>query len=754
MQDLVPHTLPMDGGLRQALAPDEVTLMLKETENVDPYVQELDDGSVVVDLAPPAVDPATLPFDVNLATVMDENDMNVLAAQLLEGIQADLHSRSEWEQTYNTGIDMLGVKLEVPSAEVSQAGSISKVYHPLLLEAVIRYQSNSMPELCPSNGPVKAKDQQPLASMGRSALVEAFEKDFNHYLTVVAKEYYPDFDRMLFQQGFGGCVVRKVYRCPLRRRPVSEFITGIDFIVSNNTISLTDCGRKTQRSLMLPATMKRMMLTGHYRDIELTQPNETPTQAEIKIKETEGINPTPQLPEDMRYTIYECYTSLDLKGFEHVDPATGEQTGLPLPYRITIDKDSRRILEIRRNWRQNDPECMERKVFVKYGLIPGFGFYDYGYIHILGNTERALTAIERQLLDAGQFANFPGLLMGKQAARQDTNVVRVPPGAAHEIDTGGMKIGDVVMALPYKEPSVVLAKLAEQIAQDASRLGGTAELPVGEGRQDAPVGTTLALLEQATKITSAVHRRNHISQQEEFEIMKQLFAEDPTALWRFAQTPQRRWQVAQEFMDINITPASDPNTSSHMQRIMRAVGIQQLASAHPDLYDQRKVDAEALKVLGVQDPESLFKPPAQPDPRIAELGMAYVQAETASAQADAQRAAADAQEKMMRTHLDPMIEKRKLEQGDLKINVEAYKAGMGGLAAAAKEPPGYASGGRVTAPDNGLSDSMNRLAMAIESMNKPKRRRIVNAPRGQDGRIDLSAVEMVEEPYEPEFILQ
>lgn len=642
--------------------PMSLAEMLQQPDS--PYVGEEgaiitpeDDGGVTVDFTPPEEqEDEDIPFDANLAEYMDESELNALAQEILKGIEADEQSREDWEATYTKGMSYLGLKMEDASGDVSVQGSISKVYHPLLLEAVVRYQANSMGELLPASGPVKVRDdevqmapppqpqQPPMGIPGapmqlplmpaasaqppkpkRDELADAFEKDFNHYLTVVAKEYYPNFDKMLFEQGFSGCVVRKMYHCPLRRRPVSEYITGMDFIVSNTATSLYDCGRKTHRIKMRKSVLKRMQLAGAYRDVELMQPTEKASQGEEKIKEIEGLTPTPQLPEDNRYTIYESYVEYDLKGFEHKE--NGEITGLPLPYKVVLDKDSVTVLEIRRNWKEGDPEFQERRIFVKYGLIPGFGFYDYGFVHLLGNTTRALTALERQLLDAGQFANFPGLLIAKQNGRQETNQIRIPPAGAQEIDTMGMPLQSVVMPLPYKEPSQVLAGLTEKIAQDARQLAATTELQVGDGRADAPVGTTVALLEQATKVMASVHKRNHRAQQEEFEILRELFIEDPSALWRFAKTPARRWEMGEEFKDMLLVPASDPNVPSHIHRLLQSSALVQLAASAPQMYNMKEVHERALRIMNVQDTDALFAPPPPPNP-MTQAAAEYVKAQT------------------------------------------------------------------------------------------------------------------------------
>lgn len=519
-------------------------------------------------------------FSANLAEKIKDFEMGGLCDDILRGIQADIESRAQLEKTYDRGIDLLGLTLEEASSEATSEGTVSKTYDPTLLEAVINYQCTTSAEMLPAAGPVKVKDYTDEPDVERIKLADDLESDMNYYLTAVRKEYYPDTRRMLFAQGFCGNGFKKIYKCPIRKAPVSDYVSMQDFIVSNDAVSLANCGRMTHRTMLRPSTMKRMMLAGVYRDVDLVHPHEQPTAIERKIKKIEGIMPQPRY-EDERHTVYESYVEVDLAkyGFDEKDVPEG----LPLPYRVTIDKDSREILEIRRNWKEKDEDFRTIIRFVHYGFIPGLGFYHYGFIHILGNTARALTALGRQLLDAGQFANFPGFLLSDIGGRQETTQIRVNPGGGKTIKTGGMKITDVCMALPYKEPSQVLMTLAKNVSDNARRLGMTAQVQVGEGRADVPVGTMMALIEQATKPMAALHKQNHSSQQEEFEKLKELFAEDPQALSRFAKNPRRKWESEQEFSDLELVPVSDPNVPSHVHRVMMATALSQLIPLFPEI---------------------------------------------------------------------------------------------------------------------------------------------------------------------------
>ena len=507
---------------------------------------------------------------------------------------------------------------------------MSTVRNPLLAEAVIRFQSNASAELYPAEGPVKVRDdsvpepppntdgytQPPPNSLTKADLAEALEKDLNHYLTKIDKGYRPDSVRMLFWVGFGGCSFKKVYNDPIRRMPLSRSVDAADLIVADTANDIDDAGRVTHKILMRRSTLKRMQIAGVYRNINLlSDPYEQPNAVEEKIAEVQGFQARPARQEDQQFTVYECYCELDILGHEHEDE-DGKPTGLPLPYRVTIEKESRQILEIRRNWREDDETMLAKKVFVKFPFVPTMGFYDTGLLQILGNATKALTGAWRVMLDGGMFSNFPGFLYADTAGRQVTNEFRVPPGGGVKIQTGGKPIQDVVMSLPYKDVGQGLMLLAKAIEEAGQRVGGTAELQVAEGRQDAPVGTTLAMIEQATKMLAAVHINLHAAQSEEFQLLKECFREDPEAFWRHNRKPAHQWEV-DEFLqaldDTDLVPAADPNTPSHMHRIMKAMAIMQMAQAAPTLFDLKAVALRVCRMLGIADIFGLMSnaPPQQ-----------------------------------------------------------------------------------------------------------------------------------------------
>jgi len=588
-------------------------------------------------------------FD-NLSSKIDDSELARIAEDLLRGVADDLESRTEWIDDRAQGIKLLGLKIEIPGLQGTGDGApiegMSKVRHPLLQEAVLRFQANARSELLPTDGPVKIRDDANGTTTQRDDLANAFEKDMNHFLTATAREYYPDTDRMLLLLGFGGTSFKKVFFCPLRNRPASDSVDADNLIVNNSATDLSTAMRITHRVMLKPSTVKRLQILGVYRDIDLSTPMEVMPDAAAEAKASQqGITTTSANPEDRDREIYEIYCELDIKKFEH--KFKGKVTGLEIPYRVTIDVSSREILSITRNYDQPDngmlPEA--RTTFVKYTFVPGLGFYDIGLLHILGNTTNAITAAWRELLDAGMYANFPGFLISDVGARQNTNIFRVPPGGGAQVKTGGQKIGDAIMPLPYKEPSGALMSLVENMSQTGMRVGGTSEAQVGEGRADAPVGTTLAMIEQATKIMNAVHKRMHSAQAEEFSLLVQCFREHPESFWERNRKPTIVWNeelFLQALTDVELVPQADPNTSSHSQRLMKVMALKQLQSANPSLYDEIAIDKAALRAIGWSNPEQFLKPEDQrnqPSPELLK-GMEDLKIDHQRADADTMRAQA------------------------------------------------------------------------------------------------------------------
>jgi hypothetical protein len=564
----------------------------------------------------------------NLVDDIDQGELYRIANDLVTGVEDDLQSRREWIDDRAQGIKLLGLKLEVPGIQGTADGApvegMSKVRHPLLLEAVLRFQANARSELLPTDGPVKVRVDSVATKSDQDFLADALEKDLNHYLTTVASEYYPDTDRMLLLLGFGGTAFKKVYYCPLRQRPVSESVDADDLIVNNMATDVRNARRVTHRVFMRPSTIKRLQILGVYRDIDLGTPAPIDLDAVQREKDAQqGVTRDSFKPEDRDREIYECYCELNIQGFEH--KYKSKETGLEIPYRVTIDVSTKEILSIVRNYDEDTKDLPEARVnFVKYTFVPGMGFYDIGLLQILGNTTNAITAMWREMIDAGMFANFPGFLMADTGARQNTNIFRVPPGGGALVKTGGLPIDQAIMALPYKEPGPAMFNLVQNMAETGQRVGGTSELQVGEGRADAAVGTTLAMVEQATKVMNAVHKRLHAAQAEEFQLLVRCFREHPESFWSRCKNPSAEWNEQLFLMaldDCQLVPQADPNTASHTQRLMKIMALKQLQQASPDLYDPVKVDQAALRAMGWSNPEQFMvdpNVPPQPTPEMME----------------------------------------------------------------------------------------------------------------------------------------
>ena len=655
----------------------------------------------------------------NLVEDIAESHLMTMADDLLRGIRDDLDTRKDWIEDRAQGVKLLGLKIEIPGLQGATDGApiegMSKVRHPLLLEAVLRFQANARSELLPTDGPVKVRNDNNNATLQDDQLANCLENDLNHYLTATATEYYPDTDRMLFMLGFGGTAFKKVYFCPLRNRPVSETVDADDLIVNNAATDLSNAKRITHRSYMNANTVKRLQILGVYRDIDLQTPKQIDKDAfQRQVDSQQGISESSLNPDDRDRLIYEVYCDLDIPGFEHKHK--GKVSGLEIPYIVTIDESSRQILSIVRNYDEDDQELpTAKKRFVKYTFVPGMGFYDIGLLHILGNTTNAITAAWRELLDAGMYNNFPGFLMADTGARQNTNIFRVPPGGGALVKTNGMPITQAIMPLPYKEPSGALMNLVAQIADTGMRVGGTSEVMVTEGKPDAPVGTTLAMIEQAQKVLNSVHKRLHAAQSEEFELLMQCFREHPDSFWEKNRRPAYPWDQ-QTFLDAldvyYFSPQADPNTSSQTQRLMKVLALKQLVAANPTLYDPIAVDSAALQALGWSNPQQFMVPAAaqqKPPPELLKM------------MADAQNEKTIADARMLDSQT-------RAQESQMKMQLEQAKLGM----------------------DQNQQDPMKMADMQLRAQELQQKQQdalmdAVNRKRDRESRERLAAVKLAEE---------
>lgn len=547
--------------------------------------------------------------DPNIADYLDDATLADISSELCDGIEADEQSCSKWRSNLEFAMTLMALEVERAGSGGSSSGAVegmSRVRHPLLQKAVLLSQATASAEMLPAGGPVKMSADDGDAYMGPSddsdADADALEKDLNHYLTSVETSYGPDTERMLLYRATGGVGFKKVYNSPLRNRPVSENVDPQHMIISDGAANLETARRVTQEIRMTPSVLKRMQILGVYRDVDVAMPSEeAQNTVDRKVKSVEGSSKSGRT-EDEDHVLWECYCELDIPGYEH--EIKGKPSGLPMPWRVTIEKSSREILEIRSNVLKDDNASEDalpvaREVFVKFEYVPGYGFWPIGLCHILGNATQALTAAWRVLLDAGMFANFPGFFYLQTDARQMHNNFRIPPGGAIPIKPGAgpSDIRQLLMAAPYKDPSATFMGFIKEVESTSAAAGQAAEVQVGEGRADAPVGTTLAMIEQATKVEAAAHKRAHMAQAKEFQLLKRLFKEDPEALWR--DNPKAnitdKDKVLRALENADIVPRSDPNTPSHLHRVMKYMAMLQLAGTAPELYNKRELHSLALE---------------------------------------------------------------------------------------------------------------------------------------------------------------
>lgn len=580
-------------------APDagiDVEIPMDAGELVDgALVMENEDGSVDIDFDPADEDAGDAEeHSANLADFMNDMDLAGLSEQLMSGVEEDKQSRSDWETTMEKGIKLLGLKIEDRTTPFNGACG---VFDPLMAEAVIRWQAVARGELMPAAGPVKTQVIG-VPNMDLDDQAERVKAWMNLYLTELAPEYYEEFDQMLMWLPLVGSTFKKVYQDPVLARPVARFVLPSNFIVSYGTSDLSTSQRYCHVVPMTKKQLRMAQINGVYRDLSLGDPQPTGNDdiVQAEVDSVEGLQPGASGAND--YQIYEVYADLDLKGFENED-------GIPLPYIVSIDENTRKILSIRRNWKEGDTTFQKRNYFVHYKFLPGLGFYGLGYAHILGNSAKTATSIRRQLIDAGTLNNFPGGLRVK-GMRLDDNNLGIGPTEFREIDTGGLPIQNAIMPMPYKEPSQVSLELLRETYEGARNLANTAEIAVGDGRQDAPVGTTVALMEAATRVQSATLKRAHKSLGQELKLIADLFGEYlPEAPYPFPVKGGQTAIMRADFVNnIDVIPVSDPNISSSAQRMMRAEALLRFATQQPDMHDLHAAFKQMYMEMGIE-PEKI-----------------------------------------------------------------------------------------------------------------------------------------------------
>lgn len=651
---------------------------------------ETEDGGVVVYIGPPRIDKEDTEFGDNLAEVLPETQLNGLADELIRLIDQDNESRREWLDTRARGMELMGLRIESMRSSGSEGSAPlegqSQIRATLLAEAVIRFGANAFAELCPTDGPAKVTEDTSGSTPALDDLADALEHDLNHYLTVVDKPWIPDTDQMLLRVGLDGCVFKKVFHDPILRRPVSRAVFGDDLIVNNSATSIYDAGRITHRVFMRPSMIRRMQLCGAWRDCDLSTPGYIEKSAtELQAEQISGVRKYDSWEQDDRdHEFLECYCELDLEGFEH--ETDGRADGLAVPYKATVHRETRQIVELRRNYNEEDEMCLPKTYFVQFPFIRGFGFYAIGLSHLLGNITNGITAAWREIVDAGMFGNFPGLLVAKGAARQNNNIFRVPPGGSAEIETGGLPIQQVAMGMPYKSPDAVWVGFVQQLNQEGKSLGGTAEVMVGEGRQDAPVGTTLALIEQAIKPLLATHKRLCAAQSDELQLLVERFREDPDSFWRTNKRSSLNWDqqvFTQAINTYEIVTRADPNTASHLQRMLRNAALYQMAKDEPGAFNVLVIRKTCIRGIGFANPDQFLNPMPSgppPDPKAqaamltGQAAMLDAQTRAGQLQLDQQNVPMDNQQHMVDAQVKIATSKMGLQKQQLATQTAHFQA--------------------------------------------------------------------------------
>ena len=570
----------------------------------DIELTETPDGGAEVNFDPNApIDQSQIPFDGNLVEYIDEIDSRKFANDLVGAFEADKESRKDWEDTYVKGLDMLGFKYEDRTQPFEGA---SGVVHPLLAESVTQFQAQAYKELLPPSGPVRTQIVGAITPEVQDQ-AERVKDYMNYQITTVMKEFDPEMDQMLFYLPLSGSSFKKVYFCPIMKRAVSKFVTGEDLVVNYMATDLESADRITHVVRMTNNDVRKLQVQGFYKDVELTSGQVDPSEVREKVNELEGVEKE-YARDDDEHEILEMHVNADVPGFE-------DQKGIKLPYIITIDKYSRTILSIRRNWNQQDDFYKKIPYFVHFKFLPGLGFYGFGLIHMLGGLSRTATSVLRQLIDAGTLANLPAGFKARGMRIRDSDEP-LQPGEFRDVDVTGNSIRESLLPLPFKEPSQTLFALLGFAVDAGKSFAAIADMKMGEGNEQNPVGTTLALLERGTKVMSAIHKRLHYGQREEFSMLARVFQLYLPPEYPYAVVGGDRMIKQQDFDErVDILPISDPNIFSMAQRITLAQQQLQLASSNPQMHNLREAYRRMYAAMGVDNVDAILKPdPDLPQP--------------------------------------------------------------------------------------------------------------------------------------------
>jgi len=586
--NMFPSLNPAPLGLDALMPEDEGEGIEIQIENPDGVIVGMD--GIEIDLMDGMGDgEQSDDFDANLAEEMDEGELQKLASELVGLVDADINSRKEWVEMYVKGLDVLGMKYEERTEPwIGACG----VFSTVLTEAAVRFQSETIIETFPAQGPVKTEIIGAIDKLKEEA-AERVRDDMNYQLTEVMSEYRPEHERMLYSLGLAGSAFKKVYFDPGLNRQVAMFIPAEDIIIPYGASSLKTSDRVTHIMRKTKNDMKRLQVAGFYRDVELGEPQVIHSDIEKKKAEDQGFT----LTDDDRYQTLEIHVDYDMPGYEDED-------GLALPYIVTIDRGTTKVLAIRRNWDPEDTRKLKRDHFVQYTYIPGFGAYGLGLIHLIGGYARAGTSIIRQLVDAGTLSNLPGGLKSR-GLRIKGDDTPISPGEWRDVDVAAGAVRDNIMPLPYKEPSQVLLALLNQITDEGKRLGSIADMNISDMSANAPVGTTLALLERQLKTMSAVQARVHYSMKQEFQLLRDIIRDYTPDQYSFDPASGDRMAKQEDYDMVDVIPVSDPNSATMAQRIMQYQAVMQLAQQAPQIYDLPLLHRQMIEVLGVKNAEKL-----------------------------------------------------------------------------------------------------------------------------------------------------
>lgn len=538
-------------------------------------------------------------FDANLAEYMSESELQTLASDLMGEVDADMHSRRDWVDMYVKGLEVLGMKYEERTEPWNGACG---VFSTLLTEAAVRFQSEMIIETFPAQGPVKTEIIGQITKEKEDA-AERVRDDMNYRLTETIPEYRPEHERMLFNLGLSGAAFKKVYYDPNLGRETSIFIPAEDVIIPYGASGARTAERVTHLMRKTKNDIHRLQVKGFYRDVDLGDPLKVINDIEEKKAEETGFS----INDDDRYLICEIQADLNIPGYE-------EEDDIAVPYIISIDKGTNKVLSIYRNWREGDHLYKKRQHLVQYDYVPGFGAYGFGYIHLIGGYARAGTMLIRQLVDAGTLSNLPGGLKsrGLRVKGDDTPIA---PGEFRDVDVPSGAIKDNIMTLPYKEPSDVLARLLDKISEEGRRLGSIADMKVSDMSSQAPVGTTLALLERQLKTMSAVQARVHASMKQEFKLLRDIIKDYTPEEYSYIPEGGNRKAKQEDYEHVDIIPVSDPNAATMAQRIMQYQAVIQLATQAPQIYDLPQLHRQMIEVLGVKNADKLVPLPEDQHPK-------------------------------------------------------------------------------------------------------------------------------------------